>query len=124
MRLRFVWLRAISAVVTFTAFSCFLGLIGMQIYRWFRDGEWTRISISDGLLSLVTSCCVHVDDAGTMAAFTRWLEAPQSWLGLHRVLEVLPATIGLFLLSVFWNFLYIYCSDRLDAAGPPPAADQ
>jgi hypothetical protein len=30
------------------------------------------------------------------------------------VLEAVPASIGLFLLSVFSNFIYIYCSDRLD----------
>jgi hypothetical protein len=123
MNLRLIWLRAISAVMTFAAFTCFLGLIGMQIYRWFRDGEWARISISDGLLSLVSSCCVREDGAGAMVAFAHWLEAPATWIGLHRVLEVLPATIGLFLLSVFWNFLYTYCSDRLEAARRPAARD-
>ncbi len=123
MKLRLLLLRAISAVVTFTAFACFLGLISVQIYRWFRDGEWTRISVSDGLLSLVSSCCAHSDGAGTMAAFARWLEAPETWLGLHRVLEVLPATVGLFLLSVFWNFLFVYCSDRLEAGAPAPTAE-
>lgn len=124
MNLRLTWLRAISAVMTFAAFTCFLGLFGLQLYHWFRDGQWTRISITDGLLSLVSSCCARdVGGGGAMAAFARWLEAPESWIGLHRVLEVIPASIGLFLLSVFWNFIFINCSDRLEE-GKPPAAEQ
>jgi hypothetical protein len=119
MSMRLVLMRAVSAVVAFSAFILLLGLIGLQLYRWFRDGEWTRISISDGLLNVVSGCCARDDGAGTMAAFARWLDAPESWTGLHRVLEVVPASIGLFLLSVLANFVYIYCSDRLDQQRRP-----
>ena len=118
MKLRFVMLRAVAAVVAFGSFTWFLCLIGTQVYRWFRDGEWTRIGISDGLLSLISSCCVTNGSSGAMAQFVRWLEAPQSWLGWHRVLEVVPASMGLFLLSVLGNFIFISCSDRLDGAVP------
>jgi hypothetical protein len=115
MTRRLVWGRAIAAVVAFGALAWFLGLIGMQVYDWFRDGEWTHIGLRDGLLSLVSSCCVSDETGpGIMASFLRWLEAPDSWLGLHRLLEAVPASIGLFLLSVGSNFLYIYCSDRLE----------
>jgi hypothetical protein len=118
-----VLIRSISAVVAFSAFVLFLGLIGMQMFRWFRDGEWSRISISDGLLSIVSGCCARDDGAGTMVALARWLEAPQSWIGWHRVLEVMPASIGLFLISVLANFVYVYCSDRLDQQ-PRPLTDE
>ena len=115
MNRRLIWGRAVAAVAAFGALSWFLGLIGLQVYHWFRDGEWTHIGLRDGLLSLVSSCCVSDETGpGLMAAFLRWLEAPESWLGLHRLLEAVPASIGLFLLSVGSNFLYIYCSDRLD----------
>lgn len=120
MNLRFVVLRAVSAVVAFGSFAWFLCLVGTQVYRWLRDGEWTRIGIGDGLLSLMSSCCV-TNGGGATAQFVRWLEAPQSWLGWHRVLEVVPASIGLFLLSVLGNFIFIYCSDRLDGAAPVPS---
>jgi hypothetical protein len=121
MKLHLILLRALSAVVAFGSFAWCLGLVGTQLYRWFRDGAWTRISTSDGLISLVTSCCTQGDSEGRMAEIARWLEAPASWFGLHRVLDLLPASIGLFLLSVFGNFLYIYCSDRLDALRPVPS---
>jgi len=119
MKLHLVVLRAVSAIIAFGSFAWFLGLIGTQIFRWFRDGAWTRISTSDGLISLVTSCCVRDNGAGRMWEFSRWLEAPGSWFGLHRVLEVLPASVSLFSLSVLANFLYIYCSDWLDAQQRP-----
>ena len=115
MNRQLIWGRAIAAVAAFGALVWFLGLIGLQVYDWFRDGEWTHIGLRDGLLSLVSSCCVSDETGpGAMAAFLRWLETPESWLGLHRLLEAVPASIGLFLLSVGSNFLYIYCSDRLD----------
>ena len=108
-------MRAAAAVAAFGTLAWFLGLIGLQVYHWFRDDAWTHIGLRDGLLSLVSSCCVSDESApGMMAAFMRWLETPESWLGLHVVLEAVPASIGLFLLSVFSNFIYIYCSDRLD----------
>lgn len=116
MKRLYTSLRAVAAVVAFGAFICFLALLCLQLYHWLRDGEWTHIGIRDGLLSLVSSCCTHADGSGLGAQFQRWLEAPESWLGWHRVLEVVPATVGLFLLSVFGNFAYIYCSDRLEEA--------
>jgi hypothetical protein len=115
MKLHLILLRALAAIAAFGSFVWCLGLIGTQLLRWFRDGAWPHISASDGLISLVTSCCSRADGAGRMADIARWLESPASWIGLHRVLELLPASIGLFLLSVFANFIYIYCSDRLDA---------
>ena len=115
MNVRLIWVRAMSAVVAFGAFVWFLCLIAMQIWHWFRDGQWTHIGLRDGLLSLVSSCCVS-DEAGSgiAPALMRWLEAPDSCLGLHRLLEAVPASVGLFLISVFGNFIYIYCSDRLE----------
>jgi hypothetical protein len=119
MKIHLMALRALAAVIAFGSFAWCLGLIGTQLYRWARDGAWPRISASDGLVSLVSSCCARGDGEGHMADIARWLESPASWLGLHRILELLPASIGLFLLSVFANFIYIYCSDRLDSQRRP-----
>ena len=37
-----------------------------------------------------------------------------SWLGMHKVFEVLPASLALFAVSIAGNCLFIYCRDRLD----------
>jgi hypothetical protein len=42
----------------------------------------------------------------------RQLASPSDWLGLHKVFEVVPASLGLFLLSVAGNWLLIYGTDR------------
>jgi hypothetical protein len=119
MKIHLILLRALAAIVAFGSFAWCLGLIGNQLYRWAHDGAWPRISTSDGLISLVSSCCAPGDGAGRMADITHWLESPASWIGVHRVLELLPASIGLFLLSVFANFIYIYCSDQLESLRRP-----
>ena len=40
--------------------------------------------------------------------------APVNWLGLHKVVEVMPASLALFAVSIAGNCLFIYCRDRLD----------
>ncbi len=36
------------------------------------------------------------------------------WLGLHKVLEVVPASLALFALSILGNSIFIYCRDRIE----------
>jgi hypothetical protein len=98
----------------------------MQIHHWFRDGQWTHIGIADALYSILTSCCVRVDGggAGLFATLARWLDQPTDWLGWHRLLGAVPASIGLFLLSILGNFLYIYSCDRIDAERGPEARNE
>ena len=95
--------------------AAFLSLISVQIYRWFREGDWTHIGVGDGMRVWLTRCCVKDGDTGRLAALVHWLDAPVDWLGLHRVLELLPASLALFALSILGNSLFIYCRDRSDA---------
>jgi hypothetical protein len=110
-----VVLRVAGGIAAYGFLACFIGLIGMQLYHWFRDGQWTHIGISDALYAVLTSCCVREDGGGLLTTLAHWLDQPLDWLGWHKILEVVPATIGLFLLSVFGNFLYIYSGDRIEA---------
>jgi hypothetical protein len=110
-------LRVAGAVGAFFGYGCliaFLSLVSMQIYRWFRDGEWTHIGMSDGMRDTLARCCVKDPDSGSVAAhFVQWLDSPVDWLGLHRVFEVIPASLALFLVSIAGNCLFIYSRDRL-----------
>ena len=105
-----------SAALAYSSLAAFLCLIATQIYRWFRQGEWTHIGISDALRIALTRASVNDSDPGRLATLLHWLEAPVDWLGLHKVLDVLPASLGLFLASVGGNALLIYCRERRDAA--------
>jgi hypothetical protein len=114
---------AIGAVIGYGCLAAFLYLISVQIYRWFRDGEWTHVGINDGFRISLEHCCVKDGDTGRLAAFLQWLDSPVDWLGFHRVLEVVPASLALFIVSIAGNCLFIYCRDRLQKRqGRPPSA--
>ena len=105
---------ALGAAVGYGSLGAFLYLVCMQCYRWFRDGEWTHIGLNDGLRVGLLRCCVSGEDTGRLAGFMHWLEAPTNWLGLHKIVEVIPASLALFALSIVGNCLFLYCRDRLD----------
>ena len=106
--------RGAGAVVGYGGLAAFLYLISLQLYRWFREGEWTRIGVSDGMHVLLAQCCVKDGDTGRLAALAHWLDAPVDWLGLHKVLEVVPASLALFAASILGNSIFIYCRDRVE----------
>jgi hypothetical protein len=109
----------IGAIIGYGCLAAFLSLISMQIYRWFREGEWTHIGISDGMRISLVHCCVKDGGGGRLAGFLKWLDSPVDWLGVHQVLEVVPASLALFAVSIAGNSLFIYCRDRL-AQRPNP----
>lgn len=116
VKVRIVILRlmcGIGAIIGYGCLAAFLSLISVQLYRWFREGEWTHIGASDGLRISLVHCCVKEGDDGRLVTFLRWLDSPVHWLGLHQVLDVLPASLCLFAVSIVGNSLFIYCRDRL-----------
>ena len=108
----FSLLGAIGAVIGYGGLLGFLYLVGGQVYRWFREGEWTHIGLGDGLRMGLLRCCVN--GGGRVTAFIQWLDTPVNWLGLHKVFEVVPASLALFAVSIAGNCLFMYCRDRLD----------
>jgi hypothetical protein len=116
MTARTVALRITSvfgAIIGYGCLAAFLFLISMQLYRWFRQGEWTHVGMGDGIKVGLMHCCVNDAGAGHFAGFLQWWNSPVSWLGLHKVFEVIPASLALFAVSIVGNSLFIYCRDRL-----------
>jgi hypothetical protein len=121
MTARTAALRATSvfgAAIGYGCLAAFLYLIGVQLYRWFRQGEWTHVGMGDGLRISLTHCCLKEDGSGRIAGFLQWWDSPVSWLGLHTVFEVVPASLALFAVSIAGNSLFIYCRDRLQSRNP------
>lgn len=106
-------LRALGATVAYGALALFLYVITLQIYRWFRAGEWTHIGVTEALRLTVSRCCVKDGDTGRLPALLHWLDTPVDWLGLHKVLEIIPASLALFAVSIIGNSLFIYAKDRM-----------
>jgi hypothetical protein len=113
---------AFGAVVGYGCLAAFLYLISLQIYRWFREGDWTHFGVAEGMRFWLTRCCVKDGDTGRLAELVRWLDAPADWVGLHKVLEVLPASLALFALSILGNSIFIYSRDWIDAHRRPDSA--
>jgi hypothetical protein len=116
MKIRTAVLRLASglgAIVGYGCLAAFLTLLGVQVYRWFRDGEWTHIGLGDGVRISLLHCCVRDGDSGKLAELLHWLDAPMDWLGVHKVFEIVPASLALFAVSIAGNSLFIYCKDRL-----------
>ncbi len=102
-----------GAVLGYGCLAAFLCLIGFQVYRWFRDGEWVHIGVSDGLRAALSHLGVTPESTSRLSALSHWIDAPVDWLGLHKVLEVLPASLALFAISILGNSLFIYLTDRV-----------
>jgi hypothetical protein len=109
----FKFLGGIGALIGYGCLAVFLYVIGTQIYKWFRDGAWTRIGMGDGIRIGLMHCCVKDGGSGRLASFLQWWESPATLLGLHKVLEVVPASLALFALCIVGNSLFIYCQDQL-----------
>ena len=107
-------MRALGAVLGYGCFALFLGLVSVQTYRWLRDGEWPHIGMNEGMRITLAHCGVTAGDTGRLATLLHWLDAPVSWLGLHTALEVVPASLALFVASIFGNSVFIYCRDRIE----------
>ena len=105
--------QVLGALVGYGCLAAFLFLVGMQAYRWFREGEWTHIGVTEGMRVGLARCCVNDGDVGRLAGLVHWLDTPTDWLGLHTVLDVIPASLALFVLSVLGNSVFIYCRDRM-----------
>lgn len=105
--------QVLGATVGYGCLAAFLWLVGMQVYRWFREGEWTHIGVTEGMRVGLTRCCVNDGDTGRLAGLVHWIDTPTDWLGLHTVLDVIPASLALFALSVLGNSVFIYCRDRM-----------
>jgi hypothetical protein len=108
------FMRGTAAIIGYGCFVAFLSLIGLQLYRWFRLGEWTHVGVSEGIRIGLSSCCVKDGDSGRLAALLHWVDTPVDWLGLHKVLDVVPASLALFAVSILGNCIFIYCRDRID----------
>jgi hypothetical protein len=103
----------LGAIVGYGYLIACLGLVGFQVYRWFQSGEWTHVGVNDGMRAALAHFAAAEGLTGWRASLARWLDAPVTWLGLHTVLEVLPASLALFIISIFGNSLFVYTTDRL-----------
>lgn len=69
-----------TAILAIVLLLSSFGIVGWQIFDFLRDGEWVSISIITALVKFDIP----------------WAIYPQDWLGLHKVLDVIPLSAALF----------------------------
>ena len=106
-------LSVLGGIVGYGCLAAFLGLVGLQVLWWFKEGEWTHVSLGDGIRAVLERMHVADESTGHLARLAHWLDAPVDWLGLHRVFELLPASLALFAVAILGNFVLVYGTDRL-----------
>jgi hypothetical protein len=77
-------------------------LFGYQIFLYLKHGAWESISVIDGLIRF------------NKKTPSLWLLYPQDWIGLHELLEKIPMTFGLIILSVIWFICAGYVGVKLE----------
>ena len=80
-------LSVLGGLVGYGCLAASLSLVGLQIYGWFKEGEWTHISLGDGIRAVLERMHVPDDATGRLAGLSHWLDAPVNWLGLHKVVR-------------------------------------
>ena len=58
-----------------------LGMLGYQIYMYLRSGEWYSFSVITGLRWLNV----------------QWAFYPKEWIGLYKILDDFPLSLGIFI---------------------------
>jgi hypothetical protein len=106
-------LAGLGALIGYGCLLAFCFLVGVQAYRWFREGEWMHVGMGDGIRIGLVHCCVKDGGSGPLTSFLQWWASPANWIGLHKVFEVIPASLALFAVSIVGNSVFIYCRDRL-----------
>ena len=68
-----------------------LAIPAWQVFVWLRDGVWFPFSIIDSM-RLIRAFVSGSDS--TWTAFDAWLVTPTNWIGIHKLLSFLHATVG------------------------------
>ncbi|HYE21999.1 MAG TPA: hypothetical protein VD998_00230, partial [Verrucomicrobiae bacterium] len=64
-----------------------LFIIGIQIFLWLESGTWTSMSLMDTLLYSYQNSATETPT---------WFLYPDSWIGLHKLLNAIPVSGLLF----------------------------
>ena len=55
----------------------------LQVYIWLWSGEWLNLSLAS-ILAIFTK---------SLPTASAWASSPSSWIGLHRLLDNIPAAL-------------------------------
>lgn len=75
---------ALAGLFSFAGACAFFVPLGYQCFAFLSAGRWPKLSMIDAVLKVYRP---EATDA--------WLYFPQSWIGVHKIMDSVPAFIGL-----------------------------
>lgn len=87
--LRGEFLRWVVLLLILSGIISLVGIMGWQGYTYLQFGDWTPVSIIDGLQYLEFE----------------WATTPDNWLGLHNILGWFHLGIGILLCTILVSIL-------------------
>ena len=94
-------LGCLLCLLPFIAAAC---VLVYQCFLWLVDGEWIWVSGS----------VVFEFVLGPDHPFLQWLNDPQSWHGLHKIVQILTGSLSffLFLIGIAAGHLFLWVSEK------------
>lgn len=74
-----IWVAILSILAS-------VGIVIYQTYEWLRYGDWIKISVLQ-LLSFSEE-------------LQSWIYYPTEWVGVHKIFELIPLSLALFLIGI------------------------
>lgn len=81
-------------------------VLGWQVYQYLQVGIWFPIGTAHGI--------AYVLDLPANS----WWNRPASWIGLHAVLQFVPASLAVLVSASTFGGLLNMCAERLQASSP------
>jgi hypothetical protein len=105
--LNYIFLKVVWKGLLWSAGLCIVGAVlvwGWQVYRLAQTGDMPNVSTLDLMVRL------GYELSGTRTDEPSWLIAPNSWFGIHRLLNSLNAGVGLLICAGAFGFLALGAS--------------
>lgn len=98
---------AVGAFFTFlSAILVALGILGLQVFWYFKEGVWTALSLLDGVVWLAFKFDPTFANDGS------WLIQPTTWLGVHKVLAGAPLSLSVLLIGVLIGWIAVKVAEH------------
>lgn len=91
--LSLLWTLNLAALASFVLA---LLILGWQVFKWLKSGEWIPASVIDALVKIRSWL---IDSDADWTNFDYWLLLPTTWIGLHKALAFTHVSIVLVALA-------------------------
>ena len=97
----------LAASLIIVPFIAAAGVLIFQCFLWLREGEWVGLSAT-----LFFEYFLSPE-----GPFVHWLDNPESWHGVHKLITATPLSVFLLLVGIAVFFVYFLVVEWMSALG-------